>query len=430
MKSIIQFAHRRPIAFLLILSLALRFLAILFLDTKTGLLELNFGSAAAGEQADMARGLLQSGDFTFFKTPSGPAPSAYQPPLYPALLAGVFSMVGDGKAAYVIVQVVQALLGGLAVVMLYWLARRMLIEKYALLTACIAAVWPAFVYMPNEAHPIAFLVPIILWIVLLTIDIGRSPTRRSLYLWLALAFSLGLLVRSEMIVALFFTAAILLWQHRKRAVPGLALTLIICLIVQGAWMLRNAQALGKPVLTTTTGVNLYRGLGPEATGGSYQWNGEIAWDTPDTVAARRALPYSKDYELKVDQIYMDATKRTLAADPLRPIKLLPAKTLFYWTSDFTHPKGKLPIAWLPWMLLLPATLYGMATMLKHRRTTWPLYLWTMMYFAIVLVLFALPRYRLNVEALFLIFAVAGIGAFRARRGAPTPFVETVEQKEA
>jgi len=145
----------------------------------------------------------------------------------------------------------------------------------------------------------------------------------------------------------------------------------------------------------------------------------IVWDTPATEAAHRALPWSPDYELRLDAVYKDALEESLAKDPFRPIRLLPAKFLFYWTADFTHPKGRNPAAWLPWMLILPAVIWGIRALWRRRALAWPLYFWPGFYLVIVLVLFALPRYRMGAEPMFLVFAAAGIEAWRGARRTPS-----------
>lgn len=415
MRRLIDFAHRKPLLFLLLLSLGLRFLAVAAMDFKGSVLTVNFASAAAGEQAQMARGLLATGDFTYFKPDGRPAPSAYQPPLYPTMLAGIFSVAGDGQAAYVVVQIIQCLLGALATLLAYGLALRFLVPRYALLAGSLVAIWPAYVYMPNEAHPISFLVPDLLWIALATVDALRSRGSLRSFAWLGLACAAGLMLRSELLAGVALSLLIVIVQLRRPALAGAVAVLAICAAVQVPWMLRNKSSLGKAVLTTTSGVNLFRGNGPTATGGSYQWDGQIVWETPETLAAEKRLHWSKDYEIRLDSVYMAALEASLEHDRLRPLRLLPLKALFFWTSDFTHPKGKLPAAWVPWFLALPAVVYGMIRGWARRRETWPLYVWPALYFLVVLALFALPRYRMNVEAFFLIFAAIGIAAWRERK---------------
>lgn len=415
MKALIQFAHRRPVLFLFVVSVVIRLLAAVVLDLKTSQLEVNFMSAGSGEQFFMANSLHNRGDLTYWVVDGRAVPSAYQPVLLPWLLSLLFAAIPNFKAAFIVSQVLQSFLGGLTVMVVFWLARRLLVDKYALLAGILAAFYPPLIYMPNEANPIAMLVPVLLWIVILCIDIQRDPTRFSNFAWMGVACILGVLMRSEFPLAMLIIFVFLLFKVGRRIVPGLALAAFCMFATLGIWVVRNHAALGKYVLTTTTGVNLFRGNGPTATGGSYQWDGDIVWNTDVTKAKMKELHWSADYELHLDGIYSEELKKSLAADPLRPIKLLPYKALFFWTSDFTHPKGSRPIAWLGWMLLLPATVYGLIKMWKYRCQTWPFYVWFAFYFCIVLVFFALPRYRLNVEAMFLIVAAAGIGLFREKK---------------
>src|ERR1044072_4517137 len=101
MKSLIEKVKLNPVWFLVIASLTVRLLLVIAFDLKSSILDVNFAAVSAGEQAEMARGLLNSGDFTYYVVDGKPAPSAYQPPLYPTFLAGIFSVVGDGEAGVV-----------------------------------------------------------------------------------------------------------------------------------------------------------------------------------------------------------------------------------------------------------------------------------------------------------------------------------------
>lgn len=420
MKALIEKIKLNPVWFLVVASLATRLLLVLAFDLKTSILDVNFAAVSAGEQAEMARGLLNSGDFTYYVVDGKPTPSAYQPPLYPTFLAGLFSVAGDGKAAFVIVQLIECAAGLVTVLLTYNLARRFLNPGYALLAGTLAAFWPPLMYMPNEAHPISFLIPTLVWITLLTVDIVRDGPSLKRFALLGLAFAIGAMMRSEMVVGMLATLFGLAWSLRKTGQGKLVASgALVCLAitggVQASWMLRNKNALGKPVLTTTAGVNLFRGDGPTATGGSYQWDRKtIVWETPETLAEKAKLGWSKDYELRLDDVYMQALKRSLKDDPLRPLKLAPMKFLLYWTSDFTHPKGSRPEAWFAWMVCLPATVFGFFAFWRRRKETWPLLFWTLFYMVVVMIFFALPRYRLNVEPIFLVMTAAGIQAFRER----------------
>jgi hypothetical protein len=270
--------------------------------------------------------------------------------------------------------------------------------------------------MPNEAHPISILVAVLIWMVMLAVDILREGPTLKRCLWLGVTFALCVLTRSEVIPGILVMSLVLLRQTRA---PMVLVALAIGVVVEGAWVFHNYLFIGKPLLTTTVGLNLFRGDGPTATGGSYEANGQIVWETPATLAATNALPWSRDYEVKRDAVYMEELKKSLVGDEWRPIRLLPAKFFYFWTADFTHPKGKSPIVWVPWLLLFPFTVWGMIAFWKVP-ASWPLYFWCGYYLLIELSLFALPRYRMGVEPMFLIFATMGIWQWWSNRTGRLP----------
>lgn len=410
-----QLARARPALLLFGVALLVRLAVVGAMDLRGPVLAANFDSSAAFEAAEMARGLLRDGDFTYGTAQGRPIPSAYQPPLYPLLLAGLFKVAGEGRGAFVFVQALQCIAGGIAAALACRLAATLLVWRYALLAGLLVSFWPTMAYLPVEVHPISLLVPVLLWAAICTIRVVESRGAMRHFAWLGVAFAIGLSMRSELIAALAFVGAVLLFQLRGRAVAGLASLAILAGLTLAPWLIRNKRSLGHYVLTTTSGLNLFRGNGPTATGGGFGWDGQLVWFTPEILADIRGLPWSPDNEIRVDRIYRDALAESLKEDRLRPLKLLPAKATFFWIADLTHPKARQPLVWAPSALILPAVLYGAWRAWPRRRLAWPLYFWIGFYFLIALALFALPRYRLNVEPMILILAAAGIGAFVERR---------------
>lgn len=426
MKALLEFAKRKPILFLILFAGFLRFGSAIVIDAKPSLLDYHEKTVNEGEFVLMARGLIDEGDFTYFRVGVKPIPSAYQPPLYPLLLAGLFKVTTSVLADYLIVQFIQVVLSIWIVVLTFQLARLFIKDSYALLAALIVAVWPAFIYMPMIAHPIVILTPVVLAASILVVQILRGNGGIRPWFWLGMCFAAGVALRSEIVVAELLICLLLFFQLKRQAAAGLAICLMLLLAAEGPWVWRNARSLGKPLLTTTAGLNLFRGDGPTATGGSYQWSGDIVGTTPDIQKELDALPWSRDYEIKMDAIYGNHLKEYLKTDPLNPIKLLPAKAFFFLTTDFTHPRGKNPLYWGTWVILLAPMFYGAYGLWRFRRTSWILHFWVAFYFAIVLAFFSLPRYRLTIEPICAIFAATGIGMWRGKRNGESALVADIE----
>lgn len=398
----------------LFVAFALRLAVLVAMDAKGGALGRGFDSAAACEFTGMARGLLHHGTFTYFEVGGHAAPSAYQPPLYPLFFAGVFATLGDGTVGFAFVQLLQVALGVLAVWQTWRLTRELASEGIAQLALWLAALWPTLLYAPVEAHSVSLQIVLILAVCILLVRILKAECRPGNAWFLGVAMGLLSITRSEVIV-LLPVLAVALWLSRRPYAGRAALAMCVCVLIPtGLWVGRNVRDLGRPALTTTAGLNLWRGNGEVATGGSYRWNGDIAWDTPATAAAVKALPWSPDYESQVDGVYASALKSYLSAAPLRPLQLLPIKLAFFLTSDLTHPKGKSPLVVLPALVGLPFFLVGARALWKRRQVTWPVLVWIGLYLLVSLVTFPLPRYRLTVEPLIIAATAVGVGSFYGR----------------
>lgn len=415
MRSFLARLRMRPLLSLLIVAGILRLGVVFVMDLHEGAVGRGFASPAACEFTGMAHGLLKTGTFTYFEVDGRLTPSAYQPPLYPFFFAAVFATFGDNAAGFVFVQLIQVLFGIATVWLTYRLGKEIASEKVAMLAAWGAALWPTLLYAPVEAHSVSLLIPLLLDISLRLVRVLRNGAVNRDYWFLGIGLGVGAMIRSEVVFALPVILVLLFLTARSRwGRPALVATVAV-LVPTGLWVARNAHDLGRPVLTTTAAVNLWRGDGLVATGGSYRWNGEIAWDTPETVAAVKALPWSKDYELKQDGVYAKALSDYLQAHPTRPVELLPVKLAFFLSSDLTHPKGKSPLVLLPAVMAIPFLFIGLGVLWRKRTTTWPILLWLTFYLLVSLATFPLPRYRLNVEPLMILTAACGWVAFTERR---------------
>ncbi|MGE3174555.1 MAG: glycosyltransferase family 39 protein [Planctomycetota bacterium] len=108
--------------------------------------------ADAGQYAQYAHNLLAHGTFSL-DTAAPPRPDSFRSPGYPAFVAGLRALAGDGWLTAV--RQAQAVLGALLVPMTFWLARRRLPFAAALAASALVAVSPHLVaasgYLLTEA---------------------------------------------------------------------------------------------------------------------------------------------------------------------------------------------------------------------------------------------------------------------------------------
>lgn len=188
------------------------------------------------------------------------SPSAFRPPGYPVLLAGVYEVAGpqSWKAA----RLVGALLGVLSVLLLYLLVARAHSRRLGLWAAGIAAVTPMLIALNGTLLSESLFIPLVLGM-LLCVVLAREHGG---YRW---AVAAGVLLGAAVLTrtnGLSLCLVLLLglgWRRGAAAVACVAVALV-------PWTLRNASAFGEFLpLGTQSGFTM-----------AAQWNASAAAPGP------------------------------------------------------------------------------------------------------------------------------------------------------
>ena len=183
---------------------------------------------------------------------------------YPVLLAPVFALVGAGEAAtiavnlalaalccWLVVRITRALGGG-------GLAQTLAGLGYA---AWLPGIWSAT--LPAREN---LSTPLVAGFVLALLQLaGERPRRAAVAA--GLCYGAGLLAGTSVVLTLAGLAVALVRLPDWRARIGCAVIAgAAALIVVAPWLLATDRMLGRPLLTTNAGFNLYIGNNPAATG--------------------------------------------------------------------------------------------------------------------------------------------------------------------
>ncbi len=194
-------------------------------------------------------------------------PTAFWPPGYPVLLAGLFKAFGDSLRLAQAVNVVAAV----AMVLLTWRLARLSFGRAAALPAAVmVAVWPALIFTTAVTLSETLFTCLLLLILVLLIEEGGGPRLRPWWLLAAgLVTGYAALVRGQAL--LLPLAAIPFWlltaRSWGRAGVRLVAVLAAALLVVLPWTARNWIQMGSPVLISTNGgVDLWIGNHPGANG--------------------------------------------------------------------------------------------------------------------------------------------------------------------
>jgi len=335
-----------------------------------------------------------------FSDPFGPqtGPTAWEPPVYPYLTAGVFLVFGIySKLSAFVLLTLNSLCSALTCIPIFLIARRIFSEKVAIWSAWAWAVLPNVMFWSTrwiwETSLSAFLLALIVW---LTLMLEEDDGWHS---W----FSFGLLwgivaLDSTSLLSFLPFAGLWAWNrrtvHGKRSLVGVTLASVVFFACVTPWLIRNYRTFDRLIfIRDNFGAELRLGNGPGADG---TWM-EYLHPTQDVYALRQ---YQAMGELNYVALRKQEATDFIKADYGRFARLCAKRFVYFWAGS---PKATQP----PWMsevknsLFLASsvlTFWGLARALRLRKPGAWLLSWLILAVpAVYYLVFPSPRYRVPIE---------------------------------
>jgi 4-amino-4-deoxy-L-arabinose transferase-like glycosyltransferase len=335
-----------------------------------------------------------------FSSPFGPptGPTAWEPPLYPYLIAGVFLVLGIySKAAAFVLLVLNSVFSALTCVPIFLIAKRMFSEKVAVGSAWAWALLPNVMFWCTravwETSLSALLLATVCWLALTLEDRdGWLP-------WLEFGVLWGLIALNGTSLLSFLPAAGLwAWYRRakkgKRSFAGVVLASVVFFACLTPWLVRNYRTFGQFIfIRDNFGAELRLGNGNGADGTLM-----LYLDPPhDSYAMHQ---FQTMGELNYIAMRKGQALSYIKADYARFTGLSAKRFLCFWAGP--------PRVTDPWWLgrakdsLFLASsvlfLWGLVRALRQRRPGAWLMLWLVLFYpAIYYFVYAIPRYRHAIE---------------------------------
>src|SRR3984885_2188875 len=198
-------------------------------------------------------------------------PTAWEPPLYPYLIVGVFKLFGvyTQASAWVLLSI-NSLLATLTCIPIFYIAQRSFGERIAMWSAYSWALCPYMWYWSvHWFWDTTFTLLILTCIFLVALELQGWPGLRGWVLFGAL-YGIGALANPTMLAFLPF-CGLWVWRQRYRrglsSVGGVALSSAVFFLVLTPWVVRNYEVFGRFVfLRDDFGLQIRLGNGPSADG--------------------------------------------------------------------------------------------------------------------------------------------------------------------
>jgi len=324
-------------------------------------------------------------------------PTAWEPPLYPLLIGGVFRIFGiyTPASAFVLLAV-NSLFAALTTLPIVSIAKRCFGEGVALWSAWTWALLPSMIFWSTrwvwETSLATFLLALLLALALaLEVKDGRK-------LWLEFGFLWGIAaLTNPSLLSMLPVSGLWAWYRRakqgKRSSTGVAAASAIFLACLAPWLVRNYRTFGRFLwIRSNFGVELRLGNGPGADG---RWM--------DFLHPSKNVQQFQLYRQLGEIAYAAERKREALAfmreDYARFAGLSLKRFAYFWGGPPRSPPSLANLG--GHFLYLASSLlagYGLAEAFRKRRPGAWLFLWLMLIYPLVYYgVFFLPRYRHPIE---------------------------------
>lgn len=333
-------------------------------------------------------------------------PSAWEPPLYPFLIGGVFKIFGiySRVSAWVLLSI-NCLLATLTCLPIFWIAHRTFGERVATWSAFIWALCPYVWYWSIHWIWDTTFTPLVLaCLFLLGLELQHWPGWRGWALFGAL-FGVGALANPTMLAFLPF-CGLWIWRQRYRrgllSLGGVVLSSCVFFLVLSPWLIRNYEVFGRFVfIRDDFGLQFRLGNGPYADGML------MAYLQPNL-----CRPELEKFQAMGELAYAESCKRTafdwILAHPAR-FAMISLKRFFYYWNGVPRPTGSLaPVDFRTSAFLATSVLalWGLGRALRQKRPgAWLFAGLVLTYPTVYYFVYSHARYRHPIEPELLILMV-------------------------
>ena len=255
-------------------------------------------------------------------------PTAWLPPLYQWMMAGVFEVFGiKSKASAAIMLGLNSIFDAVTIIPIFRAAYRSFGEKVAIWSAWTWAFFPYAIYWAIHTNWDTCLSTMIMTFAFwLTLELARGAGWKW-WIWLGIVWGASALSNTATLAFLPFAAGWILWSRRTEFASTLVKGVVaagICVAIVTPWVIRDYVVFHKFIpIRGNFGLEVYLGNAPGANG-MWQW-----WLHPsnNVLEMKRYLELG---EVKYVAEKGREAKELIARDPARFARLSLFRFVYYW----------------------------------------------------------------------------------------------------
>jgi hypothetical protein len=380
------------ILFLILFSIIIRFPAVfMFGDTNI-----------ENEWGNLYKNLIIHGKLIYENFDGILLPNLWMPPLY-AYYIYFFSIFSSSET--VVTQLVlysQAAMAGVSVAFFYKLNKNFFSKNISFFSSLLFSVIPLHLYACTQISSISLQVFLIILFLFFFFQIIKNHSFLSI-IGFSISSGMLILLRGESI-AIVCLSVIYLFLFFKISIKKILLILLITLVTVSPYLIRNIIIFEKAIIIKSFGYNLWRGNHPLALEKSLVEGSEINYGNLREQV--KQMPKDNLYRFAFDKLYLNEAINNIKKEPASYLILIIKKAMSFllinlnsMDSKYFHPAHYLPLLFFGITSLIGICLYKKKS-LKYNY----LLLVLLVYVGIFSLVAILPRYKLIILPLQMIFA--------------------------
>ena len=376
------------IIFLLITSVVVRIPAILILGDAD----------LDNEWKILVNNLINHETLAFRNFDGNLIPNLYMPPLYPFYLYFISIITPEQQNYINLILASQILLATLSVFLFYEINKFFFSKKISFYSSLIFSLFPLHIYACSQISSITLQIFLFLLFFYLFFNLVNKKSI-IIICFFSIVSGLSMLIRGEFII-IFFISITFLYFFFKTSLKNILLIFLITLITVSPYLTRNFLIFDEITITKTLGYNLWKGNNSNSkVEGSelfdYSLKSKINKIKKDTY-----------YQIKYDKIFFDQAIKNISDDPKRYIILFLKKVLSFLFIDINSSEDN----YYNFLHYLPVLFFGISSLfgiILYDKKSLKINYLILIYFTYVFIFscfFILPRYKLIILPLQIIFS--------------------------
>jgi hypothetical protein len=328
-------------------------------------------------------------------------PNLWMPPLY-AYYIYFFSIFSSSES--VVTQLVlysQIMLSATSVAFFYKLNKNFFSKSISFFSSMLFSIIPLHLYACSQISSISLQVFLIILLLFFFFEITKE---KNLWSIIGFSFSGGMLIllRGESI-AIVFLSIVYLFLFFKISIKKILLISFITLITVSPYLIRNVIIFEKAIIIKSFGYNFWRGNHPLALKNSLVEGSEIHYS--DLREQVDKMPKDNSYRFAFDRLYLGEAIKNIEKNPTGYLILFFKKATSFLLINFKSmdPKYFNPFNYLPLLFFGITSLIGIILCNKKSLKYNYLLLILLAYVGIFSLVAILPRYKLIILPLQMIF---------------------------